>query len=792
MTSLFLCLLNMSITAGWIVLAVILLRFCLKKSPRWITCALWGIVALRLVLPFNIESPVSLIPVAETVATSEVGDVITITVDSGLPAIDEPLNQWLAPLKDTISDTPNASKPQADTPSDSGGTVENDGDVTAPPSDDGSASVDTAPTSKSRAETILDISAIVWLVGVAVLLLYEVASAFIVRRRVWDAVLLYDNVWESDRVETPFIFGTFRPRIYLPYRLEEASRGLVVEHERAHLRRLDNWAKPLAFTLLAVYWFNPFLWIAYFLLCRDIEVACDERVAKKLSDDDRRRYAAALLKCGTERRSLVGCPLAFGEIGVRQRIFSIIGYKKPMIWVVVISLILCAVAAVCLLTVPQTAVAQGLLDDVQNATTSTTTPTTTVSSTETTTTAATEQTTVPPTTVSTHTSTTGDAHTHVYGEWRIILAPTCEATGSKERVCSCGQIEQQVIIAVGHTYIRNVCVSCGDANGTDFIPDYGVGQANTIGNEIGSYQLARQGDWLYFVDMKTEEFRGILKCRTDGTELKKVHSIGKGYISSINVVGNWLYFAVENDANEDCYLGKVRTDGSGFEYVLQSVEVKELLIVDDVLYFTTIRSPYTDYGKDVAPLYMMPLSGGMTRQLHDGYVCNLASDGTYLYFEHHSQSDEDSLYRINLSTYVLTKVVADYNGCGSFVLNDNRIYYLVSAHEPYESILTYYLKCVLLDEWKIKTYDTILCSDTSSFAVIGNCVYYVGSVGTDGMDDFRAGIVELYSREMTYDVVYETYNDCNIIGLGDCLIWHDFYNPIRIYDYDSSRWIEVY
>ena len=334
MISVFLHFFNLSVMAGWMVLAVLLLRLCLKKAPRWITCLLWGLVALRLLVPFTIESPISLIPTAETVVGGD-ADTSAPVVNSGVDSIDKPLNDWLqTPVEGSVapSDTDTAPAPDLQTPS------QDTSDTLAP---------------VSRMERLLTVAAPLWLVGISLMLAYELFSVIRVRRRVLDAVLLRDNVWQSDRVFSPFIFGLFRPRIYVPYHLEESVLEQVLSHERAHLHRRDHWIKPFAFTLLAVYWYNPLLWVGYVLLCRDIEVACDQRVVRGLDEDTRRRYATALLQCGVERRSIAACPVAFGEVSIKQRIKSVLNYRKPLLWVIVASLLACSVAAVCLLTVPR-------------------------------------------------------------------------------------------------------------------------------------------------------------------------------------------------------------------------------------------------------------------------------------------------------------------------------------------------------------------------------------------------------------------------------------------------------
>lgn len=787
MSSVFLHLFNISITAGWIVLAVLLLRLCFKKSSRWITCLLWGLVALRLMLPFHIESPFSVIPSAATVVQTETeSSSSTIEVDSGFAPIDEKINNWLTSSMGTLPEDSTVSQPNQQPPLDSDADTGNSGDVVPPVISENESQTDPQPMVLS-AEMVLDIASMVWLIGLSAMLVYECLSAWFVRRRVLDAVLLRENIWESDRINTPFIFGLFRPRIYVPYGLEEPALQLVVAHERAHMHRCDHWIKPLAFTLLAVYWYHPLLWVAYFLLCRDIEVACDERVVRTLSDDERRLYATALLKSGTEHRSLMRCPLAFAEVGIKQRIFTIISYRKPAVWVVILTLLVCLLAAVCLLTVPQSAAAQGMLGALPNedvtATTSTTMPSTNgITTAPSSSSLATKTPTA--TTRTPMVKPTNSNHTHDFDGWSIITAPSCDSDGLRQRVCSCGYTESESIAAVGHTYIKNVCVTCGVANGTNFIPDYSYGQANTVGNEDGKNYVARQGDWLYY----TTNYRYITKCRVDGTRVTKVFAIEKGSILNINVVGDWIYFFVNSSNINDCYIAKVRTDGSGFAYLVQAIDINEMLVVNDKLFFTMYANTY---GKTYSPLYMMPLNGGITQQLHEGYAVHLTSDGEYLYFEQSPQSGNDTIYRLNLSTMKRSTVFSNYKG-GNFVLKDDHIYYKQKDDEAGD----YILKLFCLQDGSV----TVLGRPqymTDWFAVIGNCIYYCGMPDTDEWWNQDAGIVEYYPSGSKYDVIYVTGDDPDCIGLGDCLVWRDHSDEtnygriLRIYDCTTSQWIAV-
>lgn len=295
MSALFLTILHMSVCASWLVLAVLLLRLCLRRAPKWFNVLLWGIVAVRLVFPFSVESPLSLLPRTEAIRPA-------ITTVQTQPA-------------------------QISSAAAAGG-------------------------SAAPAQSWLSILAWVWLAGAAALLLYTMVSTLRLRHRVREAVRLRGNIYQSERIDSPFVLGTIRPRIYLPYRMDSRDRQHVIAHEQAHLRRGDHLWKPLGFLLLTIHWFNPVMWLSYVLLCRDIELACDEAVIKELGNEQRADYMQALVTCSANRRTLAACPLAFGEIGIKERVKSVMHYKKPAIWIVLVAIIACVVLAACSLTDP--------------------------------------------------------------------------------------------------------------------------------------------------------------------------------------------------------------------------------------------------------------------------------------------------------------------------------------------------------------------------------------------------------------------------------------------------------
>ena len=313
MAAVFLKLLNLSISASWLVLAVLVLRLISKRSPKWMNVLLWGIVALRLMLPFSIESALSLIPSAETVSPAVVQFDPAPTITSGVEFIDNAVNPSLS---ESFAAAPLAS------------------------------------VNPLYVWTYL--AGWVWLIGLGVMLLYALASYLRLRRRVSVSLPIQDNIYLCDAISSPFILGVVKPCIYLPSTLDEVQQQNVLAHERAHLARRDHWWKPLGFALLAVYWFNPVLWLAYALLCRDIELACDERVIRTMDESAIKTYSTVLLACSMPRKAVITCPLAFGEVGVKERVKNALHYKKPAFWVVAASVAVCVVVAVCFLTNPPT------------------------------------------------------------------------------------------------------------------------------------------------------------------------------------------------------------------------------------------------------------------------------------------------------------------------------------------------------------------------------------------------------------------------------------------------------
>ena len=310
MDAVFLALLNRSIAAGWLVLAVVAVRALLKNAPKNLRCLLWGLVALRLLLPARLKSIFSLVPSARTVPP-EILLSETPTVQTGFAAVDQAVNPVF-----TESFAP------------------------------------TAGASVNPLQIWVLVGAIVWLCGLAAMLLYAVISYLQLRRRVAESVPLRENIRLSDRIVSPFVLGMIRPKIYLPFGLSEETMALVLAHEQGHIARHDHWLKPFGFLLLSLCWFHPLAWLAYVLYCRDIELACDEHVLRSWGPAVKKAYSSALLACSVKEQPLAACPLAFGESNVKERIQSVLSYKKPMRWLVCLGVFALAILCVCFLTDP--------------------------------------------------------------------------------------------------------------------------------------------------------------------------------------------------------------------------------------------------------------------------------------------------------------------------------------------------------------------------------------------------------------------------------------------------------
>ena len=310
MTELFIKIVNMSISASWIVLAVIIFRILLKKAPKWVNPLLWSIVGLRLILPFSIESVLSLIPSVETISPEIIYDEA--------PAIQSGIDVFNRTVNPVISES----------------------------------SAPVTGASVNPLQIWIPVFSAIWIAGLVCMLAYTALSFRRLRKRMDTAVVLKENIYRSEKAESPFVLGLIHPRIYLPFQLPEQNMDYVIAHEQAHIKRHDNWFKTIGFLLLSVYWFNPVMWAAYILFCRDIELACDERVIRNFNRQQRADYSQALLDSSVCGRKIAACPLSFGEVGVKDRVKNVLNYKEPAFWMIVIAVVAIVVLAACFLTNP--------------------------------------------------------------------------------------------------------------------------------------------------------------------------------------------------------------------------------------------------------------------------------------------------------------------------------------------------------------------------------------------------------------------------------------------------------
>lgn len=312
MSYFFLELLKLSISASFLIVAVILLRLLMKKSPKWVYCILWALVGIRLICPFSFQSSFSVIPKEDVI----------------------PIN--------TILTIPN-TQTELD--------VSNTGNFT--PSEVVFESENSIFTYKSfNSFNVVDILSRIWLIGTIGIMLYGAISYIRLKRIVSVSINDKENIYLCDDIDVPFIFGIFKPKIYLPSNMAGNQKEYVLLHEKAHLSRHDNLWKPVGFILLSIYWFNPLVWVAYHLFSKDIELATDEKVINNLNNNEIKDYSETLLACSLIKSNLMikTCPVAFGEVGVKDRIKAVLNYKKPSFWIILIAIISCIVVSVCFLT----------------------------------------------------------------------------------------------------------------------------------------------------------------------------------------------------------------------------------------------------------------------------------------------------------------------------------------------------------------------------------------------------------------------------------------------------------
>lgn len=310
MTDIFLQIANISITAGWLVMIVLVARLILKKAPKWVNVVLWGIVGIRLAFPFSIESIFSLVPSATTIHPNIMTDPMP-QIESGIPVINTTINTFIG---QTLAPSPEESV--------------------------------------NPLQILIPVLSYIWVAGVLILVSYAVFSYIRLRIRVKGSTPYQKNAYLTEKISSPFALGIINPKIYIPVHMDAKDIPYVIAHENAHICRRDHWWKPIGFILLSLHWFNPAIWIAYVLFCKDIELACDEKVVKDFAPEQRADYSQALLNCSVNQSTITACPLAFGEGNVKKRVKTVLNYKKPAFWIVAVAIIACAIISVCFLTDP--------------------------------------------------------------------------------------------------------------------------------------------------------------------------------------------------------------------------------------------------------------------------------------------------------------------------------------------------------------------------------------------------------------------------------------------------------
>lgn len=333
MNDLFWQIVNIGISTSWLILAVVVFRFVLKKAPKALHVAIWALVALRLICPVTIESELSLVPQHEISQQA----IESWTVESDVPAVPfDPVYQEEQDNPAQIPDIPVSVAPAPDISY----TNENASVIL----------LETESKPPVRTWNVLDALPLVWLAGFAFMLLYGTSGYLRLSRKLRTAVILEKNIYCTEHSDAPFVFGIIKPKIYVPFHMRLRDMGYVIAHEKVHIHRKDHWWKPLGYLLLCLYWFNPFVWLAYRLLCKDIELACDERVVKGYDTEQRADYSQALLACSAHKAKFLACPVAFGETGTPERIKNVLRYKKPAVWITVVAVVAIAMCGVCFLT----------------------------------------------------------------------------------------------------------------------------------------------------------------------------------------------------------------------------------------------------------------------------------------------------------------------------------------------------------------------------------------------------------------------------------------------------------
>ncbi len=384
--------------------------------------------------------------------------------------------------------------------------------------------------------------------------------------------------------------------------------------------------------------------------------------------------------------------------------------------------------------------------------------------------------------ISQATTSTTLPHTHAFGEWKTVVEPDCRSMGEQLRSCACGETERATLPKTAHRYSNNVCAVCGHTKANTFVSDTPAAQANTIGAERGDAKVTAQGDWLYFANG-----RDIVKTKKDGSGRKTVYTVSAGVTCNINIVGDWIYFCVEGSKRDNSYIAKVRTDGAEFQKILNAVLVRDLLIIKDQMFFTTLVNPYTNYAKDCCPLYLVPTDGGLAKQVHDGYVSNLIADGTYIYFRYAPLDSGSSVCRMkhNVKNKVTLLSNKDVN---YFVLQNSRLYYTTGDLDDGYSIVS-----IGINGGSVTTHGTAPYCD-EWIAVLGQKLYFNGMPYRKGSvepDDMLVGVHELNLSTKQQRFLLEDFDNRYGFAVKNRLFVEKGEDAYSVYDPSTQKWTEI-
>lgn len=373
----------------------------------------------------------------------------------------------------------------------------------------------------------------------------------------------------------------------------------------------------------------------------------------------------------------------------------------------------------------------------------------------------------------------GNTHVHSYGEWVTVAQSTCQKEGSRVRACSCGSKETVKLAKVKHNYVENVCTMCKQNDQSAFVSDYAPGEANVVGSDDTDLNYTSQADYVYFSDENK-----IQKIKKSAGTVEAVYKVSAGNVFNVNVVGDWVYFFCQGSTVAKSYIAKVRTDGSGFEKLVTSLNVWEMLVVKDIIYYTTITQDWTyvDYGKDAFPLYSVSVNGGTPIQIHDGAISDLTADATYLYFVHITEDDASTVCRIKHGSTSKSVLLKNTQTIG-LSLENSKLYFLVE--DPYDFHVT--LASISINGGSYTTYGTLNYIYVS-FYVVGNKAYFIGSTPMSEQNpEPPIGLMEYNMSTKTFKLISEKYNENPFAGVFGTLICESY-----DYELEKLEYIEIY